>query len=204
MFWIFPVAAITAYLIGSINPAIIISRGLYRMDVRGFGSHNPGFTNFKRVFGNQHAWLVFLLDFLKSAILCLLFGFLFKKFNGLFHLGAAFTGFFTMLGHSFPIWYSFQGGKGVAVMFAAIWFVDWRSALIVVAIFLVLMITTRYMSLSVLCAALSAPITLAIFGVESPAVLVIISLCVLFMIWRHKDNIKRLCKGTESKFSLNG
>ena len=87
-------------------------------------------------------------------------------------------------------------------MFAAIWFVEWRAAAALLVIFLILMVTTRYMSLSVMVAAVSAPVTMALVGTEHPAILPIICVCVLFIIWRHRENIGRLRRGTESKFSL--
>ena len=199
---IFAAAAVTAYLVGSINPAIILSRTIYRTDVRGFGSHNPGFTNFMRVFGNHHAWTVFILDFAKSAIVCGGFGWLFLRTFGLFHLGAAYTSVFALLGHVYPVWYGFQGGKGVAVMFAAMWFIEWRAAAVILGVFLILIIATRYMSLSVIFAALTGPITMCVTGVEHPAVMILTCLGIALMILRHHENIQRLLKGTESKFVL--
>jgi len=138
-----------------------------------------------------------------AALMCGLFGWAFESLWGLFPLGAAFTAVFTLLGHAYPIWYRFQGGKGVAVMFAAIWFVEWRAAVVVLILFLAFMIATRYMSLSVMIAAASAPVTIAVVGAEHPAILPIITACVLFMIWRHRENIGRLLHGTESKFKLH-
>jgi len=201
--FIFVLAAVAAFLVGSVNPAIILSRRLYRADVRRFGSRNPGFTNFQRVFGNDHAWGVILFDFAKSAVLCLIFCPLFKNAVGMYHLGAAYTSLFTLLGHAFPLWHDFRGGKGVAVMFAAVWFIDWRAGVVVVLVFLALMITTRYMSLSVLCAAATAPVTLLLAGTEHPAVWILTAVSVLFMIWRHRENLQRLAQGTESKFSFH-
>ena len=200
--WLYIVSAVAAYLVGSVNPAIILSRAIYRVDVRGFGSHNPGFTNFKRVFGNDHAWTVFLLDFLKSAILCAIFGWLFRRGGGSYSLGAAFTALFVLLGHAYPVWYRFQGGKGAAVMGGAIWFIDWRVALVGFGVLFIVMFTTRYMSLSVMCAAVSLPVALAVFGWEHPAALILLAACSLFVIVRHRENIGRLLRGTESKFSL--
>lgn len=200
---LFAVCVVTAYLVGGINPAIILSNHLYHRDVRQMGSHNAGFTNFLRNFGQQHAWTVFFFDALKASLLCLLFGWLFSRLMGLFHLGAAFTALFTMLGHCYPVWYSFRGGKGVAVMGAAIWFIDWRAAIIVFLIFLPMIFLTRYMSLSVLCAAASAPISLAVMGTENIWVLILTAACVAFMFLRHRENIGRLIKGRESKFSLH-
>jgi glycerol-3-phosphate acyltransferase PlsY len=197
-------AAAAAYLVGSVNPAIILSRSVYRKDVRRFGSRNPGFTNFHRVFGGSRAWSVFLLDFAKSAIVCLVFCPLFRNVCGLYHLGAAYTSLFTLLGHAFPLWHGFEGGKGVSVMFAAVWFIDWRAGVVIVVVFLALMLTTRYMSLSVLCAAATAPVTMAVAGTEHIAVWILTTVSVLFMFWRHRENLRRLRQGTESKFSLRG
>ena len=199
---LFVLAAVSAYLVGSVNPAIILSRSIYRTDVRRYGSQNPGFTNFQRVYGSGHAWSVFVLDCAKSAILCLVFCPLFRNAFGLYHLGAAYSSLFALLGHAFPLWHGFRGGKGVSVMFAAVWFIDWRAALVVLITFLVLIFATRYMSLSVLCAAATAPITIAILGPEHIAVLILTTVSVLFMFWRHRENLRRLCHGTETKFSL--
>ena len=201
--WLYFAAAATAYLVGSLNPAIMISRAAYRSDVRSHGSRNPGFTNFHRVFGSDRSWAVFLIDFSKSALLCALFGWLFGRTVGMYHLGAAFTSLFTLLGHAYPVWHEFRGGKGVSVMFAAIWFVEYRAGLVILVVFLILMAATRYMSLSVLCAAATAPVTILIVGSEHVAVPIIITACVLFMIWRHRENINRLLHGTESRFSFH-
>ncbi len=202
MFWLYVLAAVVSYLVGSINPAIILSNRFYQRDVRQAGSHNAGFTNFLRNFGFKHAWTVFFYDALKSTLICAAFGALFRHFLGLYHLGAAFSAVFTTLGHAYPVWYRFHGGKGAAVMGAAIWFIDWRAATVVFAILLPMIFVTRYMSLSVLCAAASAPVTMLIFGVENPWVIILTVLCVLFLIWRHRENIQRLFRGTESRLFI--
>ncbi len=200
--WLFFAAAAAGYLLGSVNPAIILSKIIYRADVRRFGSHNPGFTNFKRVFGDQHAYTVFFFDFAKAAILCGVFGALFRNAFGLYHTGAAFVTIFTLLGHAYPIWYDFRGGKGVAVMFGSIWFIDWRAAVAVFVLFLILMACTRYMSLSVIIASCAGPIAMLMGGYETLAELLMVIACVAFMILRHRENILRLKNGTESRFSL--
>lgn len=199
---IFFIAAAGGYLIGGVNPAIIISRAMYRVDVRRFGSHNPGFTNFMRIFGNKHAYTVFIIDFLKSALAAALFAWAFLRLWDSWQLGAAYTSIFTLLGHAYPVWYNFMGGKGVSVLFASFWIVDWRAAVVMLVIFLIVIAVTRYMSLSVMIASVFGPITLAAAGTEHPAVLPIMAACVLFLIWRHRENIGRLRHGTESKFSL--
>lgn len=197
-------AAVAAYLVGSINPAIILSKKLYKTDIRQEGSHNAGFTNFRRVLGSHSAWQVLFWDLAKAAAVCALFAWLFKRYLGLYHLGAAYTLFFSILGHAFPVWYGFRGGKGVAVFAGGIWFIDWRVGVIGVSIVAILLFTLKYMSLATICGAVSCPISLALFGVENAGVLVFTALSALFIVWRHRENIQRLCKGTESKFSLHG
>lgn len=195
-------SAFCSFVLSGINPAIVISNAIYHKDIRTIGSGNPGFTNFKRAFGGKYAWFVFALDLLKSALLCLLFGLAFRAVGMTFQLGAAMTGFFAMLGHAYPIWYKFKGGKGFLVGAAAIWFIDWRAGLVAFVFMMILLFTLKYMSLSVIVAAISTPITLAIVHVQTPWVLVFCILSVLFMIWRHRSNIQRLIKGQEPKFSL--
>lgn len=200
----FILAAILPYLIAGINPSILLSRLIYRQDIRTQGSKNPGFTNFKRVYGWKFAWLVFLLDISKGAISCLLAGLLFRHAWGCFQLGAAYGALFAMLGHAYPVWYSFQGGKTVTVWLASIWFIDWRAGLIAVGIFLLMLFTIKFMSLSSMTNGVAFLIALAILGTRHAAVLPICTAAVLLLIWRHKANIKRLLSGTESRFRLFG
>jgi Predicted membrane protein len=196
------VTAAASYLIGGINPAIILSKAIYHKDIREYGSRNPGFTNFRRVFGDRYAWYVMLLDLSKAAIPILVFSLLFKKFYNMRQFGAAYAGLCVMLGHAYPIWYRFKGGKSFLTGAATIWFVDWRAGLVALVVMMILLFTVKYMSLSVICAALTCPVTLGILGTSSSTVEVISILCVLLMIYRHKENMKRLLAGTESKFTL--
>lgn len=202
---LFAISAVCAYLISGINSAIIFSKAIYHTDIRTVGSRNPGFTNFKRVFGGKFAWFVFVIDILKCVLPCLVFGWLFGKLYGIRQLGVAFTGFFAMLGHAYPVWYGFKGGKAFLVGAGAIWLTDWRAGAVATVVFLILLFTVRYMSLSSICAAVTCPVSLAILGTDSkPFVLIFCIASSAFMIWRHKSNIARLIKGTESKFSLFG
>ena len=201
--WLYFAAAVAAYCIGSINPSIILSHSLYRTDVRKYGSHNAGFTNFNRIFGAKHSWLVFALDFLKSALICALFGWLFLREGGLYQIGTTFSGLFVLIGHAFPLWHHFMGGKCVSVIFAAGMITDWRATLIAFGVFLIVIATTRYMSLATLLAVGSEPFLLILFGVEHPAALILMIVMVLFVFWRHHENIGRLLRGTESKFSFH-
>ena len=196
-------AALIPYLVNGINPAIVMSKMIYHKDIRTLGSKNPGFTNFKRVFGNRCAWFVFFFDILKALIPILAFRYIFETDTTLGgQFGAAYSGLFSMLGHVFPVWYKFKGGKGFLVGAAAIGCIDWKTGLVALAIMLVLLAITRYMSLSVIISSLSCPLSLLYFCSPSLTVEILCILCVALLIIRHKDNIKRLFKGTESKFSL--
>lgn len=194
-------AALCAYLVAGINPAIEFSKRIYHKDIRTCGSGNPGFTNFKRTFGNKWAWWVLLLDLAKVAVVVAVFAWLFELRLGQYQLGAAYTGLFALLGHAYPVWYGFKGGKGFLVYLSVIWFIDWRAGLVALLVMLVLLALTRYMSLSTVAAMLSCPVTLAVTGAPG-SVIALCAVSVLYIAYRHKENFKRLKNGTESKFSL--
>ena len=218
--FLFIAAAVCGYLVCGINPAILISRLVYKKDIRTCGSGNAGFTNFKRNFGHKWAWWVLLFDLLKGAVVIAIFAILFRQFatftdrqDDLFKLGAAYTGLFCVIGHSFPAWYKFKGGKGFLVNMSLVWFIDWRIGLIGLAVFMLLLFTVNYMSLASI-SLIICPIILLIFeiieasngawrGVEI-AIVVTYFLAVLLMVVRHWENIKRLLTGTEKKFYLFG
>jgi len=199
---IFPLSAIVCFLISGLNPAIILSKLLYGKDIRECGSKNPGFTNFKRCFGMKTAIVVFIVDLAKAALCVSILSLFFDRLLGNYQLGAAFCGLFCMLGHSYPIWYSFKGGKGFLVYMSVIFFVDWRCGLIAFALLTVLLLTTKYMSLSAMLSVISTVISLAILDVTSYWVLILCSMQAAFIVWRHRSNIMRLLSGTESKFSF--
>ena len=196
-------AAVCGYVIAGMNPAIALSKAVYKKDIRECGSGNPGFTNFKRTFGNKWAWWVLVLDLSKAAVVVGLFAWLLSRQGVDFQLGAAYTGIFCMLGHAFPFQYKFRGGKGFLVCLSTMYVIDWRVGLIATGIMVVLLLTAKYMSLSTMIAMLLCPILLIPFGAQIP-VICLASICAIFMTARHKENIQRLIKGTESKFSLKG
>ena len=180
---------------------------MYHSDIRTQGSGNPGFTNFKRVYGGFWAWVVFVLDIGKGLALFFAFGLLFHyvetgEFGALSQFGCAYTGFFAMLGHAYPVWYRFKGGKCFLVVTTLVWFLDWRSGLVALGVMLLVLTVFRFMSLSSICSLLSAPISLFCFGTRDWRVLALCAVCVLFVVYRHRANIVRLCKGTESRFSF--
>lgn len=199
--FLFVMAAICGYFVAGINPAIALSKAIYKKDIRTCGSGNPGFTNFKRTFGNKWAWWVLVFDLSKAALVVGLFAWLLTLVDVPFQFGAAYTGIFCMIGHAFPILYKFKGGKGFLVCLSVMYLIDWRVGLIATGIMIVLLLTTKYMSLSTTVAMLLCPILLIPFRASLPVILMAAA-CAIFMAVRHAENFKRLFKGKESKFSL--
>ena len=198
---IFFIAAACAYLVCAINPSILLSTAIYHKDVRTGGSGNAGFTNFKRCFGWKLAWIVLLFDLAKAAVIIAVFAPMIAHYHHDYAMGAAFTGFFCILGHSYPVYYGFKGGKSVLTFLSAIWFIDWRSGLITLGVMVIILLTLKYMSVATVTAMATCPVSLIFFH-ASVWTVVLCALAVLFIAWRHKENFKRLAKGTESKFLL--
>ena len=204
--WI--IAAVVSYYVSGLNTAIILSNAIYHRDIRECGSGNPGFTNFKRSFGSKYAWFVFVADIGKGILLGLVFGWLFALiYEGsamdMRQVGTAYTLIWAMLGHAFPVQYKFKGGKGFLVCISTLWIIDWRVGLCVTVFFVILLLIIKYMSLTTMIALSLGAVALFFTGTALPAA-IMYACCVLFMIWRHKENIGRLIHGTESKFSLGG
>lgn len=198
------VIAVISYVLGGVNGAIIMSQLVYHEDIRKSGSNNPGFTNFKRVYGlNAATWSVLLIDILKTALPVFAAALYMSLMFDMWQFGAQFAGFFCMLGHCFPVWYGFKGGKAFIAGFSTIWFVDWRMTLIAMAIFFLLLFTLKYMSVASCAAALSCPISLFYLGYSNVWVEVIAIAAAALVIIRHYPNFVKLAHGTESKFSLS-
>ena len=208
-------AALCAYLIGSLNTSIIVSKLIMKKDIREIGSGNAGFTNSMRTGSRLVAILTLVGDVVKVGISVLIGGFLMQNClpgeSEAWLLGAYIAGFFSMVGHIFPLYFGFRGGKGVLTFAAMILFTDWKLFLIVIALWLILLFFTRMVSLSVLItlpvyilgAILFAPDgTLTLFGQTVPMRVFTIGTSVLMgiiVVVMHKDNIKRLRNGTENK-----
>ena len=197
--------AMVSYLLGGVNGAISMSKLGYHDDIRKAGSNNPGFTSYKRVYGlNAAAWSVLLIDILKTAVPVFAAAVYMSFAFDLWQFGAQFAGLFCMLGHCFPVWYGFKGGKAFIAGFATIWFVDWRMTLIAMGIFFLLLFTLKYMSVASCTAALSCPIALFYLGYSNVWVEVLAIAAAALVIVRHYPNFVKLAHGTESKFSLSG
>ena len=195
-------SAAPAYILGGVNGAIITTRLFYGKDIRKFGSGNPGLTNFYRVFGKGGALLVIAIDVFKTVAPVLFGGWLFGKYFDMTLLGRAIAGFFVMLGHCFPIFYKFKGGKGVMAAGAILIVMDWRMAIIGWGTFLIVTALTRYVSLGAMSGGATFPISLLIFRLGGPWEFTAMLMCSLLLIFRHEANIKRLIRGEESKFRI--
>ena len=210
------ITALPAYILGSVNGAIITSKMIYRKDIRDYGSGNPGLTNFYRVFGKGGALLVVLIDVIKTIAPVLFGGWLFAfytdmvlsdvgplvKFFDEAFFGQALAGLFVMFGHCFPLFYKFRGGKGVMAIGAIVIVIDWRLALISWGVFIIITALTRYVSLGAILGCMAFPLSMLIIDVGGIAELNVVVLCVLLVIVRHAPNIKRLVKGEESRLSI--
>ena len=181
-----------AYLLGSVSAAIVLSRIMGFDDPRSGGSKNPGATNVLRIAGKKAAFLTLVGDFMKG-LLPVLLARLFEADPVI----VALTGFAAFIGHCFPLFFGFRGGKGVATAIAATLAFDWVSGAILVAIWLVVAKVFRISSLAAIVAFSLMP--LAIFWrSQDPAVSLVFVTLSAILIWRHRSNIQRLIRGTES------
>jgi len=186
---------IPAYLLGSLNFGIILSHRLFGEDVRTKGSGNAGTTNMLRNYGKKAAVLTLGGDILKAIIACCI---------GYFALGiegAYLAGMFAVLGHMFPIYYHFKGGKGVATTAAMILMTNPVIFLIILVIFAVIVIGTRFVSLASIMCALLWPLILSRIEGSGTTFLIAFAVAVL-VIFMHRANIMRLLHGKENKISF--
>ena len=193
---------VIGYLLGNLNGAFIMYKLLAHEDIRKTGSGNAGLTNFMRKFGPGKGIWVLLIDIFKAVFACLLGRFLLAPLGypmeGLM-LGAV----AVSLGHDFPALLGFHGGKGIVCGFSVALCSDWRCALIILAVFLICLYVTRYVSLSSILAAAAFSVSFALLHDTQPFVAamgVVIGLLAIFM---HRANIKRLIAGTEKKATFS-
>lgn len=189
-----------AYLAGCCNGAIVTSHLFFHDDIRKHGSKNAGLTNFYRVYGGKFAIFVILIDMLKAFVAVKLGSVVLGEFLGLAREGAYFSALFCAIGHIFPAFYSFRGGKGILCSATLLLLLDWRIALIGWGLFALMWLTTRYVSLGSILAALSFPITTLVFFHGQWFVFMLSVLLAGLVIWAHRSNVVRLLHGSESKF----
>jgi glycerol-3-phosphate acyltransferase PlsY len=196
---------ILAYMLGSIPTSLIISKTQFNIDIRDYGSGNAGATNTFRVLGSKWGSIVMVLDMLKGLLavkLALLLPFYvendFARTNFQIGLGLA-----AVLGHIFPLWAEFRGGKGVATLFGLIIAISPWTALSCGGVFLLVLYLTRFVSLSSILASLAFPVfILVIFNVDNNAYRIFAIAVALLVILTHQKNIGRLFSGSESKVPI--
>ena len=189
---------VLGYLLGGINGAILLSKLVEKDDVRRHGSGNAGFTNFFRNYGKRTSLLVILIDAAKAAASCLLGGWLLGKY-GLRTEGMLLGGLAATLGHDFPAFLGFRGGKGIVCGFATALVTDWRVGLILLAVFALVYFLTHYVSLASVLCALGLFVSFWLFYPGRPFVLILSGCLSALAIFLHRENIGRLVRGQERK-----
>lgn len=184
------------YLLGSIPFGLVLTKMAGLGDLRSIGSGNIGATNVLRTGNKKLAAATLLLDALKATAAALIAHAVFG------HNAALFGGFAAFIGHLFPVWLGFKGGKGVATYIGTLLGVAPLMVLVFAVAWLSVAFITRYSSLSALVATLVIPVVLWILGVEEVAVVTAVMTVITY--WRHKQNIERLIAGTESKIGKKG
>ena len=200
--FLFILCAVIGYAIGSLNSSILVGK-IFGTDVRTQGSKNAGLTNTLRVLGKKAAILVLVGDILKGVIAVLL-GLLLKKWAGESSLGELFgvmAGTFAVIGHNWPVYFSFKGGKGILTTATVIFMLDWRIGLIVLALFIIIVAIFRFVSLGSILGTVAVPVVAIALGHSVAFILFMIFLAAL-AVYRHKANIVRLVNGNENKLSF--
>lgn len=195
---------VLAYLIGSVPSAVWVSKSIYGLDIREHGSGNAGATNTFRILGPRAGSAVMLADMLK--------GFLAVKLALLSHLNPSlepfvnlqvFLGLSAVLGHIFPIWAEFRGGKGIASLFGMILSISPLVALSLVAVFVCMLFLTRYVSLSSITASIAFPVLIVfIFNAQELSYRLFAIATAFLVVLTHFKNISRLINGSESKVAF--
>ena len=194
-----------AYLIGSIPTALIVSKRFFGIDIRDYGSGNMGATNTFRVLGSRYGTMVMIFDMMKGIAAVSLYNFLpyyfhneLERTNFMIGLGLS-----AVVGHIFPIWANFKGGKGVATLFGMIMAIQPVVAISCVGVFLLVLFFTRYVSLSSILGALMLPICVLWIWNEHEIMYRVFALLVAsLVILTHQKNIGRIFRGVESRVPI--
>lgn len=210
----FALVVLVSYLLGSLNFSIIFSKGVVKKDIRESGSGNAGATNMLRTYGKKFALLTMLGDIIKVAIAIiiafLIFGspvkYLFASPTDPTELQQImfykqFAGFFCVVGHIFPVFFKFKGGKGVAACTGMVIMVDWRIALILFVIFVIIVAISKWISLGSITIAILYPVLLYVFYKNIIVTLIALIFAVMVVV-AHRQNIKRILNKTENKISF--
>ena len=189
---------VIGYLLGSISTGVVISKALSNTDIRTHGSGNAGTTNMLRVLGRKAALLTFIGDMLKGII---------AVFIGKWLVGGELGGLLgvvgAVLGHYYPLYFGFKGGKGIATSFGSLLFVFPVQALLAFTVFLILVGITHYVSVGSVAAAIVLPLLVVFTRFAQPQLWIITACIGASVVWRHRANIQRLMNHTESKLDFS-
>ncbi len=197
------IAVVVAYLFGSLNSAIIFSKIFMKKDIRQFGSGNAGTTNALRVMGASKAVFVILGDILKNVIPMLLVKPIMGEVDIVF--AQVLAAIACVIGHAYPVYFGFKGGKGVLSTATVAWCIDWRISLIAILVFILVVAITKYVSLGSILSVCTAPIQFGLFYWGKPHFVELLCFglfVAIFVTVLHRANIKRLVEGTENKLSF--
>ena len=198
------------YCFGLFQTGYLYSRA-HHMDIRNYGSGNPGSTNVLRVMGVKAGLIVFLGDAFKMIFACLLTRYLFRGQPELLYVYLLYTGFGVVLGHNYPFFMGFKGGKGIAASAGLLASTDWRVMLVCLVVFVTIVATTRYVSLGSILVMICFFIGMVFFGsrgyyglpASNQIEFYVMAAAISGMgIWRHHSNIRRLLSGTENKIGI--
>lgn len=205
------IVAVIAYLIGSINFSIILSKRMAGFDIREKGSGNAGTTNMLRAVGKKAAVITLICDILKgvvSILIAVLAGKIVKNLDNALLVQLA--GIFVIIGHTFPIFFKFKGGKGIATSLGVLLMINWQIGLICLIFALVLMALTKMVSVGSIAAAILFPILVAFIDQNyivptsnsNWSYLVFSIIVALLVIFNHRANVQRILNGTENRLSF--
>ena len=197
------IVSVLAYFIGSISFSVIFSRKFAGFDVREKGSKNAGSTNVLRTVGKKAAILTLICDVLKgvlAVVIAIIASKIWKDVN--VQLLKYIAGFLAILGHTFPIFFEFRGGKGVATSLGVLLTLNWKIGLVCLIFALLIMVFTKIVSIGSILAAVLYPILTIFMGGTNFWCIVISILIALLVIFNHRSNLKRLKEGTENKLSF--
>ena len=198
--------AVISYLIGSINFSILISKAISGKDIRESGSGNAGATNMLRTHGKKMGVLTLLLDVLKGIVAIIIAMIVDKNIGANTGILSYIAGVCVILGHNFPIYFGFKGGKGVATSLGVVLMLDWKVGLIVAVCAIAIMAITRYVSLGSILGGAAYIVVEMVKAIVTKNYNIVQLVCVVIigglLIARHHANIKRLLSGTENKLSF--
>lgn len=199
MVWRIAACAVVGYLLGGVNGAILISHVFMKDDVRSKGSGNAGLTNYLRNYGGRATFLVAAIDVVKTVAACLIGLWLLPTDPA---LGKMVAGTAAQMGHIFPVFYKFHGGKGIVCAGALVLMMDWRISLIVFGVFFLAYFTTHYVSLGSVLAAVCYAVFFPVFYYDRLPIALLGVWVALLALFMHRSNIVRLLRGQESKTYL--